>query len=63
MRSKTKYIIAPEYIGTDIKNPFSYNIISTYNVEPMMYEIYSKYYPEVFIKVVELSVESKKDKK
>lgn len=57
MKSKTKYIIAPEYIGIDIKNPFSYNIISTYNVEPMMYEIYSKYYPEVFI------VEVKKDKK
>jgi len=57
MTNKTKYIIAPEYIGTDIKNPFSYNIISTYNVEPMMYEIYSKYYPEVFI------VEVKKDKK
>lgn len=57
MTSKTKYIIAPEYIGVNIKNPFSYNIISTYNIEPSLYELYSKYYPEVFI------VEVKKDKK
>ncbi len=57
MTNKTKYIIAPEYIGVNIKNPFSYNIISTYNIEPSLYELYSKYYPEVFI------VEVKKDKK
>lgn len=58
MKPKDKYIIAPEYIGVDIKTPFGYNIISTYNIDPSMYEIYSKYYPEVFIKV-----EYKKDKK
>jgi len=51
MKDKNKYVISDSYIGTDIKNPFGPNTISTYNIEPSLYEFYSKYYPEVFVKV------------